>query len=180
LYDSQTGIYFSGSSCLGLGNLLDILPTVTGMNQMILFLQLLKEMSETISKRVISSVDPIDFTNDALNDVSRIDKVISYLNKNYNQPVNLEEVSSLAAMNPSAFCRFFKNKTGKSFKNYILDMRIEYACKLLIMDNMSVSQVSAECGFDTISHFNKTFKKNTGYNPSQYKLIMLNDSNNHM
>ena len=82
-------------------------------------------------------------------------------------------VETGVAMNPAAFCRFFKSKTGKSFKNYILEMRIGYACKLLLMGDMNISQISVECGFDTISHFNKSFKKHTGFTPSYYKKMML-------
>lgn len=52
-------------------------------------------------------------------------------------------------------------------------MRIGYACKLLLMGDMNISQVSVECGFDTISHFNKSFKKHTGFTPSYYKKMML-------
>lgn len=169
LDDSQRGIYFPARSTARLRTLLEAIPLETGVDQITSFLQLLKEMTEIKTRQIISSAD---FSNDTTYDTSRLDKVISYLNKNYNRPVHLDEVASLAAMNPTAFCRFFKGKTGKSLKNYILDMRIGYACKLLLMDHLNISQISVECGFDTISHFNKTFKKNTGYTPSQYKEIM--------
>ncbi|NDV81810.1 AraC family transcriptional regulator [Bacteroides sp. 51] len=173
LDESHRGIYFPANSSSKLNELLSAIPLLTGVDQITGFLQLLKEMSETDARQIISSAD---YTEDnMMYDTSRIDKVISYLNKNYNRPIHLEEVSSFAAMNPTAFCRFFKNKTGKSLKNYVLDMRIGYACKLLLMDNMNISQISVECGFDTISHFNKVFKKNTGYTPSQYKSLMLKE-----
>lgn len=170
LDDSQRGVYFPARATARLRVLLDTIPLETGVDQITSFLQLLKEMTAIKVRQIISSAD---FSNDTLYDTSRIDKVISYLNKNYNRPVHLAEVASLAAMNPTAFCRFFKSKTGKSLKNYILDMRIGYACKLLLMDHLNISQVSVECGFDTISHFNKAFKKNTGYTPSRYKEIMV-------
>ena len=137
---------------------------------MMLFLEILKEMSETENRQTISTTD---FVNETIYDTARIDKIMSFLNKNYTRNVSLEEIASFAAMNASAFCRYFKSKTGKSFKNYILDMRIGYACKLLLMEDISISQLSSQCGFETISHFNKTFKKNTGYVPSQYRKTML-------
>ncbi len=170
LDESQQGLFFPAGRSSRLIELLETIPQKTGIDQIIHFLQLLKEMSETNSRQIISTSD---FTNITLYDASRIDKIISYLNKNYTHNIDLEEISSFAAMNPTAFCRFFKNKTGKSFKNYILDMRTGYACKLLLMNDKNISQISVECGFDTISHFNKIFKKNTGYTPSQYKKIML-------
>ena len=171
LEEGQQGLYFSGKENPVLIDLLDKIPMETGLDQMISFLQLLKEMSEATSRRSIVTSDFVG--EETCYDASRIDKIVSYLNKNYTRSVDLSEISSIAAMNPTSFCRFFKNKTGKTFKNYILDMRISYACKLLLMDDVSISSISAECGFDTISHFNKTFKKNMGYSPSQYRRIMF-------
>ena len=168
--ESQRGIYFAGGSFPKLKDLIEKIPLENDLNQMMLFLEILKEMSETENRQTISTTD---FVNETIYDTARIDKVISYLNKNYTRNVSLDEIASFAAMNASAFCRYFRSKTGKSFKNYILDMRIGYACKLLLMEDISISQLSSECGFETISHFNKTFKKNTGYVPSQYRKTML-------
>lgn len=170
LQESQRGIYFAKGHFQKLQDLLERIPLENGLNQMMLFLEILKEMSETAEKQTISTTD---FVNETIYDTARIDKIISYLNKNYTRHISLDEIASFAAMNSSAFCRYFKSKTGKSFKNYILDMRIGYACKLLLMEDVSVSQLSSQCGFETISHFNKTFKKNTGFVPSHYRKMML-------
>lgn len=170
LEEAQRGIYFPAGCSPRLVDLLESIPVETGVDQITSFLQLLKEMANVASRSVLSTSD---FENDIIYDGSRIDKIIAYLNKNYTRQIDLNEISSLAAMNPAAFCRFFKSKTGKSFKNYILEMRIGYACKLLLMGDMNISQISVECGFDTISHFNKSFKKHTGFTPSYYKKMML-------
>ncbi|MFC3334573.1 AraC family transcriptional regulator [Flavobacterium palustre] len=170
LQDSVRGIYFSSAQSPKLQDLLAKLPLENGLNQLLLFLELLKEMSETDNRQIISTSD---FINETIYDTARIDKIISYLNKNYTRHISLEEIASFAAMNAAAFCRYFKSKTGKSFKNYILDMRIGYACKLLIMEDISISDISSQCGFESISHFNKTFKKSLGYVPSQYRKTML-------
>jgi len=159
LEDAQRGLYFPAGCSSKLTDLLDIIPLQDGIDGMIAFLTLLKEMSEVNTASVISSSD---FVNDITYDTSRIEKIISYLNKHYIRPISLEEIASFAAMNPTAFCRFFKSKTGKSFKNYLLDMRIGYACQLLLPDDINIAQISVRCGFDTISHFNKTFKRKTG------------------
>lgn len=154
--ESQRGIYFTASCFPKLQHLMEKIPLENGLNQLMLFLEILKEMAETENRQTISTTD---FINETIYDTARIDKVISYLNKNYTRNVSLDEIASFAAMNPAAFCRYFKSKTGKSFKNYLLDMRISYACKLLLMEDISISQLSSKCGFETISHFNKTFKK---------------------
>ncbi len=170
LEESANGLFFPAGCSRTMPQLLDEIPRQTGIDQFISFLRLLREMSSVRSRQVISA--PARSGNPRY-ESSRIDKITSYINKNYTRCIELEEVSSLAAMNPSAFCRFFKRATGKSLKQYISDMRIGYACKLLLMDDISISQVSAQCGFDTISHFNKTFKRNIGHAPSQYRKIML-------
>lgn len=168
--ESQRGIYFAAANFPKLQDLIEKIPLENGLNQLMLFLEILKEMSETENRQTISTTD---FVNETIYDTARIDKIMSFLNKNYTRHISLDEIASFAAMNASAFCRYFRSKTGKSFKNYILDMRIGYACKLLLMEDISISQLSSQCGFETISHFNKTFKKNTGYVPSQYRKTML-------
>lgn len=174
LEESRQGLYFPAGCSSQISRLLNTIPLETGIDQITSFLQLLKEMSEVKNRQIISTAD---LTPDVTGyDVSRIDKILSYLNKNYTRHIDLEEISSFAAMNPTAFCRFFKSKTGKSFKNYILDMRIGYACKLLLTDHINIAQISTECGFETTSYFNKAFKEHTGYTPSQYKKIMLETS----
>lgn len=169
LQESQRGICFDRSKSEKLQHLLQKIPLEKGIHQLLLFLEILKEMSEFENRTILSTTD---FVDETIYDSARIDKVISFLNKNYTRHVSLEEIASFAAMNPAAFCRYFKSKTGKSFKNYILDLRIGYACKLLLMEDSSISQIGSKCGFETVSHFNKTFKKNTGYVPSLYRKMM--------
>jgi AraC-like DNA-binding protein len=103
----------------------------------------------------------------------RIEKIIAFINNNYTRDIRLSEIASMAAMNPSAFCRYFKENTGKTYVQYVMDMRIGYACKLLALNKMNVSQISDECGFDSISNFNRTFKQATQYTPKQYQQKIL-------
>lgn len=171
LDDSQRGVYFPAGCSDKVTALLEHIPLESGMDQILSLLQLLKEMSEISSKVILPPSEQMS----EIHSNSRLDKILSHLNQNYTRCINLNEISCLAAMSPPSFCRFFKSKTGKTFKNYILDMRIGYACKLLSIDTMNISQISTECGFDTISHFNKSFKKNTGFTPTEYKKRMLAD-----
>jgi AraC-like DNA-binding protein len=95
-------------------------------------------------------------------------KVLQFLNTNYQRKIELETVADIANLHPAAFCRFFKEKTGKSLSEYLNDMRIGYACRLIIEGKLSVSQISYESGFNNLSNFNRTFKKHTGYTPTNY------------
>ena len=98
----------------------------------------------------------------------RLTKVLQFLNTNYQRKIELETAADIANLHPAAFCRFFKEKTGKSLSEYVNDMRIGYACRLIIEGKLSVSQISFESGFNNLSNFNRTFKKHTGYTPTNY------------
>jgi AraC-like DNA-binding protein len=76
-------------------------------------------------------------------------------------------------MTPAAFCRYFKEKTGKGFIDFVNEMRIGFACKLLIEQRLTVSQVCFECGFGNLSNFNRIFKRQTGVTPTEYQLQFI-------
>ena len=98
----------------------------------------------------------------------RITKVLSVVNREYAQDISLTEIASLAGMNKSAFCRFFKSKTSKTFTQYLNELRINYACELLLAGKLTISQICYETGFNNISNFNRQFKNITSYNPTSY------------
>ena len=84
--------------------------------------------------------------------------VYEYLMKNFKKEISLKEVSSLAAMNPNAFCRFFKSRTEKSLMQFINEIRIGHACGLLANPEETVLQVAYKSGFNNVSNFNHFFK----------------------
>lgn len=102
----------------------------------------------------------------------RIHKVISYISENFNESLNLEDVANIAGMNKAAFCRHFKKRSGKSFVEFLNETRVNFARKLLLdaSSNYRISEVCFKSGFNSLSYFNRTFKKYTGYGPSEYKL----------
>ncbi len=168
--EANAGVIFPVGCSEKLIWLLNRIPLDKGFDQIITLLQILGEMSNIKTRRMISTqMDNFP----AQKGIKRLDKIISFINKNYTRKITLEEIASYSAMNPSAFCRYFKKETGKSFVNFVTEMRIGYACKLLLMNKLNVSQVGAECGFENISHFNKSFKKVKGYSPSDYRKEML-------
>ncbi|MCY1721327.1 AraC family transcriptional regulator [Prolixibacteraceae bacterium Z1-6] len=98
----------------------------------------------------------------------RMKKVMYYLNSTYLKKVELEKVAEVATLHPSAFCRYFKEKSGKSLSEFVNDMRVSYACRLIIEGKISVSQICYESGFNNLSNFNRIFKKHTGFTPTAY------------
>ncbi|MDO5977390.1 AraC family transcriptional regulator [Flavivirga spongiicola] len=103
-----------------------------------------------------------------------LDKIYEYIFKNFTKEITLKDVADIAKMNPSSFSRLFKRINRKTFKRYLNEIRIGYACKLLMEKKYNISYVCYESGFNNISNFNRQFKIITKMPPSQYISKHLN------
>jgi YesN/AraC family two-component response regulator len=99
----------------------------------------------------------------------RINTIYNYTLRHFNQKIYLNEIANLANLAPNSFCRYFKLKTGKTYSTFLTEIRIGYACKLLLDDKKCVKQICYESGFDNFSCFHHSFKKITGKSPQSYK-----------
>jgi AraC-like DNA-binding protein len=171
LEKSKRGVLFRQLNCTQIVNLINDFPKFKGFDQITNLLLLLQNMAIYSDSQLLTS--PLYHEAFPTFGNGRIEKIISFINHNYTRNISLTEIASMAFMNPSAFCRYFKENTGKTYMQYITDMRIGYACKLLMLNNMSVFQICLECGFDSLSHFNRTFKQITQYTPTQYQQNIL-------
>ncbi len=169
LEEAKRGVLFRAAAEAGdtVRRLLSAFPGLKGFCQLTGLLELLQAMAVSAPKKLLAS--PCYYEKFPTAGNKRIDKIISFINSNYTRPLRLDEMAEMANMNSSAFCRFFKEATEKTFLQYVADMRIGYACKLLAIGDMEVAQIAVECGFDAISHFNRTFKQLTGMTPTQYR-----------
>lgn len=104
-------------------------------------------------------------------DGKRMDQVMRFILENSSRPIALDEVAEHAFMSKEAFCRFFKLRTRKTFTQYLQQLRITEAKKLLLETDMSISQISYQVGFQTLSHFNKTFKSMTDHTPKSWRKL---------
>lgn len=100
---------------------------------------------------------------------SRMNSVYQHIINNYSENPSLEEVAKVAFMSPTSFCRYFKSHTNKTYTQFLNEIKIGNACKFLIEDKMSISQVCYETGFNNFTHFNSQFKRIIGITPTQYK-----------
>ncbi len=99
----------------------------------------------------------------------RIQKVIGYLNTNYQREIHLADVAGHVNMSEVSFSRFMKKRTGKNYIEYLNDLRLGIASRHLVDTNKSVSEISYECGFNNLSNFNRIFKKRKGYTPKEFR-----------
>lgn len=163
---ASKGIRFSAEFARKIENKIMKLSKSDGFERIIHLQELLQALAKTGDYNLLAGEfyhqENHTFTN------FRLTKVLQFLNTNYQRKIELETVADIANLHPAAFCRFFKEKTGKSLSEYVNDMRIGYACRLIIEGKLSVSQISFESGFNNLSNFNRTFKKHTGYTPTNY------------
>jgi AraC-like DNA-binding protein len=103
------------------------------------------------------------------NETDRMNKVYEYALANFRKKISLPELAEMLFMTPTSFSRYFTIKNNKPFSRFIAELRIKHACKLLIETDMPVSTISYECGFNTLSNFNKQFKEVMLKKPSEYK-----------
>ena len=107
----------------------------------------------------------------------RISNIYNYIMQHYNRDITLEEVSEAAYMTPQAFCRYFKKHTRVTFITFLNEIRINEACKRLIDGSYeSVSSVAYDCGFNSITNFNRVFKSTTGKSPREYATVFLSNA----
>ena len=102
-------------------------------------------------------------------DSRRVLKVKHFIEENYRDELRLGQLSSMVGMTDSAFSRFFKQRTGKSLNEYIVDVRLGHAARLLVDTTHTISEICYETGFNTVCNFNRLFKKRKGCNPTDFR-----------
>ena len=102
-------------------------------------------------------------------DSKRIMKVKNYIDQHYKDEMSLEQLASLVGMTPTAFSRYFKQHTGKNLSEYIVDIRLGHAARQLIDTTDSISEICWSTGFNTLSNFNRLFRKRKGCNPTEFR-----------
>jgi AraC-like DNA-binding protein len=106
-------------------------------------------------------------------DQSRINKIFEYTFNNFQRKILVEDVAALIAMGKHSFCRYFKAKTRKTYLDFLIEVRIGHACRLLVEQDMNVAEIGYACGYNNISHFYHQFKAVTNKHPLEYKSSYL-------
>ncbi|WP_422082943.1 AraC family transcriptional regulator [Ulvibacterium sp.] len=101
-------------------------------------------------------------------------KVYEFIFNHFNESISLKDVANVACMNPSAFSRLFKRLNRKTFKDYLNEIRIGYACKLISENEYNITRICYESGYNNISNFNRQFRRIMGKSPSQYRKQHMN------
>ena len=140
-------------------------PEQDKLTRFINLLILIKKLCKAEREVLTSFVYPKKIGN---RDGQRLQVIFDFVINNFQQEISLETVANLAFMTPNAFCRFFKNRTHKTFFQFLIELRLEHACQLLNDKALPISEIAEKSGFNSISNFNRQFKTQKGISPSQY------------
>lgn len=160
------GVLFSKKTAEELMPRLVKLSKLDGIDYFLEITSILYDLANSRNQRLLSTYT-VDY--DTFDDYDKMKQVYEYVQKNFAKKITLEDVSSVASMSSISFNRFIKKRTGKTFVNYINDIRIGYAARWLVEKDMSVSEVAFKSGFNNIANFNRSFKAIKNCTPSQYR-----------
>lgn len=168
MQEAKKGLSFPLQAIMKVYGMLDTLSSVKdGFYAVQQFLTILYELSRCENARTLASNSYAKVTVE--DDSRRILKVKNFISKNYMDELRLPELASLAGMSSSAFSRFFKLHTGRNISEYIIDLRLGYAARMLVDTAKSISEIGFDCGFNNLSNFNRIFKKKKGCSPSEFR-----------
>ncbi len=165
LESSVRGMRFKSDDTL-VAKMMDITESI-GMERILKLIALLEDLSKKQSTFIASNTfhNVVSKKNEM-----RINKACIYIQNNYFHKIKLKEVADLIHLTESNFCKFFKKATGKTYSNYLNELRINEACRMLMQSDKTINQISYDCGFETLSYFNRVFLEKKGSTPSKYKL----------
>lgn len=147
--------------------IMEIINAPSDFHRVLKFLELLYQLSQEQDYKILSSTSFAKLENHS--DSRRIRKIEEYVRQHFNEDIRLETVAELIYMSPTAFSRFFKLHTGRTFTDYTIEIRLGNASRLLAGTIKPVQEICYECGFNNISNFNRIFKRKRGYTPTEFR-----------
>jgi AraC-like DNA-binding protein len=164
---AKRGILFGVKTKQKIGPKIEKLNKKEGFKRILVLLEVLHALSKSEDYVILNS-DGFSFETEPQDSV-KIDKVFNHVNANFQNHISLDEIADVVSMTVPAFCRYFKKVTGKTFTKLVNEYRVVHATKLLSESQLSITDISYECGFNNFSHFNKIFKEITGKSASKYR-----------
>ena len=163
---SNHGILFSKKIANELADRLIRISKLDGMDYFLEIISILHDMANSRNQRLLSTYT-VDY--DTFEDDDKMKLIYEYIQKNFSGKITLDDVSDIASMSPVSFNRFIKKRTGKTFVNYLNDIRVGYAARWLVEKDLSISEIAFKSGFNNIANFNRIFKSIKNSTPSQYR-----------
>lgn len=167
LEKSKRGILFSRETAMQVSPRLVRLKKKHGFDSVLELMSILHDLSTSRNMRILS--DATFSSTEVAYNSRRIEKVMEYINANFDRPVTLSEAARLTNMTDVSFSRFFKSRTGICFIDSLTEVRLGHASRKLIDTTDAIAEVAYHCGFNNISNFNRIFKKKKGCTPKEFR-----------
>lgn len=167
LIDSERGILFSVDEARKSELFLKNMVNTKGIDKLINFFNVLKIMSASDKRITLCSENYKQAFDERGN--KKMSDVYNYIRENYSKDISLEKISRIVHMSPFSFSRYFKKNCGAGFVEYLNRVRMNKACYLLRETDYQVQEIGEQCGFSSISNFNKQFRKTEGLAPREYR-----------
>jgi AraC-like DNA-binding protein len=165
LNKSARGLRFTVPTADKAANLLLRMIEQRGVKKIMHLLCVLEELAFSRELNYISSpgfLKHYDETDEKIN------QAYEFTINNFREDITLEKIASHVYLSQSSFCRYFKSKTRKTYSRFLAEVRIGYACKLLLQEKLNISEICYECGYKNLSNFNRHFKAIMHITPSEY------------
>lgn len=163
---ASKGVLFTGDTLIQAMAIMRQILQESGLTRVSLMLRLLDVLSRSESARVLSS--PFYNTIDTSADSIRINKVFEYIFAHFTEDITLQEVADLIPMSTAAFCRLFKRTTNRTLTDFLKELRVTHAAKLLMEGKHNVTEACYHSGYNNVSNFNKHFREVKGLSPRDY------------
>jgi AraC-like DNA-binding protein len=167
---AKQGIRISGNTRTAIIQMMQELLNAASTKRVMLLINILDLIATSKNIKTICRQDA--YLNFSDSDSERINAICQYIMQHFNQKLTLKEIAAVAHLSPNSFCRYFKSRIKKSFSNFLIEIRIGHACKLLAETDMPVADICFDCGYNTLSNFNKHFKSITKKSPLAYRALI--------
>ncbi len=172
---SERGIQIVGQTLNDVSEIMLQLPYLKSFDRMLHFFKLMDIIGRSETNIQLASKEYLNMRFTTGN--KRIAAIHEYLMNNYRENVNLQRIAELVNMAEGSLCRFFKMNMGMTVFEYLNQLKVELACKLLMDRDLSIMEVCLDSGFNNLSHFNKQFRKVNSMPPSEYRNRFIDPNN---
>ena len=169
---SEHGIAFCGETKVKAGEMLQNLHGLPPFEQFLEVLKILEFLANSHETELLHDAPVKNQYNKKAQE--RLKLLYRFIGENYQRKIEIAEVAGVCHMTEAAFCRYFKKMTLLTFTDFLNHYRINQAKRLLLLDK-NVSEACYECGYESLSYFNRIFKKITQENPLTFKKLYFAD-----
>lgn len=164
---SEHGVLFTPETAQAIEPMMSEMAHSTGFEAYLIFQRLMYELAISPNQRLLSSES--FQTDNSVSTDARMERIHSYMMQNYGQKIMLSDVADSINMSPISVTRLIKQRTGKSFIDFLNEIRLGFATRMMVDSDKNISEICFSCGFNNISNFNRIFKKRQGITPTEFR-----------